>query len=245
MNIKSYISQKRVINGGVRKNGKKMKEFNELRLTCMYREKQNCTYWDRETQCHRLACPIISQKLQDQTEQLIQKQIIESLDSFDKRHLDEAIPKDRQISKNTQKIQDKGTSQKLPLIKETQGTTVITLATKQQEIEITPHYEESLKEINQDNTSESKGQDLIETANSSVAENLYQQPQVFQERQETILIPLGQKICDRCGEPINTQTCTRIQNSNGEIFYIHPNGQCYARWDKIQEARKKWLMKHK
>jgi len=223
-----------------------MKEFDELRVTCTYRDKQNCNYWDRETQCHQLACPMISQKLDNQTELSAPKRIIESIDNFDKRYLDKITPIDQHISENAQRSQDNGISQKLPPIKETQGTTVVTITTKQAKTEVS-QYEEPVKEIKNsyDDTSESMDQDLTEPANFSPTEGLQQQPQLLQERQETIVVTPGQKKCDRCGDLINTQTCTSIHDSSGAIFYIHPNGQCQARWDKVQEARKRWLKKRK
>ena len=108
-------------------------------------------------------------------------------------------------------------------------------------------YEESAKKINNshDDTSESVDQDLTEPANFSPTESIHQQPQLFQERQETIVVTPGQIECDRCGDPITTETCTSIHDPSGDIFYIHPNGQCQPHWDKIQKARERWLNKRK
>ncbi|MHA2328829.1 MAG: hypothetical protein ACXACR_09955 [Candidatus Hodarchaeales archaeon] len=224
-----------------------MKEFNEQRSTCTYRDKQKCNYWGRETQCHQLACPIISQKLYDQTELSVPRRIIESIDNFDNRHLDRITPIDRDISKNAQRGQGNGIQQKEPPIKETQGTTVVTITSKQTETKVPHKYKESAKEIkdSSDDTSESVDQHLTETTNFSPTERLHQQPQSFQERQETIVVTPGQIECDRCGNPINTETCTNIRDPSGDIFYIHPNGQCLPRLDKIEEVRERWLKKRK
>ncbi|MFX0085373.1 MAG: hypothetical protein ACFFAU_06840, partial [Candidatus Hodarchaeota archaeon] len=63
-----------------------MKEFNKISLNCVYRVKQRCSYWNNETQCHPLTCPIISQKYNDLTDPIIPKQIIESINNFDNKY---------------------------------------------------------------------------------------------------------------------------------------------------------------
>jgi hypothetical protein len=237
----------RIANVWIRKYGKKMKEFDELRLTCTYRDKQGCNYWDRETQCHQLTCPIISQKLYEQTELSVPKRIIKSVDNFNNKYLDKITPIGGDISETTQKIPANGILQKDPLIKEKKGTTVVTITTKETETEAPKQYEKSEKKINNscDDTSELVNQDLKEPTNFSPTEGIHQQPQLFQERQETIVITPGRIKCDRCGDPINTKTCTSIRDPIGDTFYIHSNGQCRPGWDKIQEVRKRWLEKRK
>lgn len=56
-----------------------MKEFQEIRTTCIYRDNQRCTYWPKETQCHFLACPLFSYKLPNQAKYGIKKRITDSI----------------------------------------------------------------------------------------------------------------------------------------------------------------------
>ena len=56
-----------------------MKEFKEIRKTCIYRDNQRCTYWAKETQCHFIACPLFSYKLPNQTKKGIKKRITDSI----------------------------------------------------------------------------------------------------------------------------------------------------------------------
>ncbi len=86
---------------------------------------------------------------------------------------------------------------------------------------------------------------MTEIPDFNPTEALQQQPQSFQERQETVMVTPGQLECDRCGDLINTETCTSIRDPSGEIFYLHPNGLCRPRWDKITEVREKWLKQRK
>ncbi|MFX1282508.1 MAG: hypothetical protein ACFFB5_02595 [Promethearchaeota archaeon] len=65
-----------------------MKEFNETRKTCIYRDNQRCTYWQNETQCHFLACPLYSYKISETTKKGVKKRITDSvvfdIDDFDR-----------------------------------------------------------------------------------------------------------------------------------------------------------------
>ncbi|UCG90158.1 MAG: hypothetical protein JSU57_00085 [Candidatus Heimdallarchaeota archaeon] len=65
-----------------------MKEFNEIRKTCIYRDNQRCTYWPKETQCHFIACPLFSYKLSEVTKKGVKKRITDSvvfnIDDFDR-----------------------------------------------------------------------------------------------------------------------------------------------------------------
>ncbi len=218
-----------------------MKSFNEQRSTCKYREKQHCTYWTRKTQCHQLTCPIISQQFNEQLEPRIPRHIKESIDHFD-RVRERIPPSDQEIPKTTQRSQDEGTQQKERLMKKT--TTVITVTTTQKDPKVPQQYEESAEVINSnhDDAMESVDQDLTEPTNFSPTEGLQEQSQLIQE---TIIITPGQIKCDRCGNPINTETCTSICYPNGGLFYIHPKGQCRPRYDKLQEVRERWLKKLK
>lgn len=56
-----------------------MKEFKEIRNTCIYRDNQRCAYWSKETQCHFIACPLFSYKLPNQAKHGIKKRITDSI----------------------------------------------------------------------------------------------------------------------------------------------------------------------
>lgn len=64
-----------------------MKEFREIRKTCIYRDNQRCTYWQRETQCHFIACPLFSYKISSNTKKGIKKRIKDSV-VFDVKDFD-------------------------------------------------------------------------------------------------------------------------------------------------------------
>ncbi|UCE13805.1 MAG: hypothetical protein JSV04_01195 [Candidatus Heimdallarchaeota archaeon] len=64
-----------------------MKEFREIRKTCLYRENKQCTYWPRQTQCHFVACPLFSPEITDQVKRGIKKQVSDSI-KFDVDDLD-------------------------------------------------------------------------------------------------------------------------------------------------------------
>ena len=105
-------------------------------------------------------------------------------------------------------------------------------------------YERSTEVINtnHNDTKESVDQDLTEPTDFSPTEGLQEQSQLIQE---IIIVTPGQVKCDRCGHPINTETCTNISYPNGDQFYIHPNGRCRPRLDKLEEVRERWLKKLK
>jgi len=218
-----------------------MKAFNKQRSKCEYREKQECTYWTRKTQCHQLTCPIISKQVHEQLKPSIPKHLKESIDHFDK--IKEKIPpSDQEIPKITQRSQEDEILQKKQPKKKKK--TVITVTTPQKEPKGSQQYDKSAEvtKSKDDDTKKLVDQDLPETTDFSSAEALQEQSQLIQE---TIFVTPGQVKCDRCGNPINTETCTSIEYPNGERFYIHPNGQCRPRLDKLQEVRERWLKKRK
>ncbi len=224
-----------------------MKKFNKKRSDCVYRVKQRCSYWNRETQCHQLTCPIISQEFHDLADLSMSKRIIESINNFDSKYLEKSTTIKQHIFEDSQSSKVNGIHQKGSHVKKTQGKTIVNTMTEETVIEVPRQVEELTNEIdvNHDDTRELANQDLTESTNLKSAEELYQQSHLNQERQETIVITPKEIQCDRCGDPIHTDTCTSIRDLNGVIFYVHANGLCRASWDKIQEVRKRWLKKRK
>jgi hypothetical protein len=122
-------------------------------------------------------------------------------------------------------------------------TTVITLTTPQKEPKGPQRYGKSVEGIKSNNDETAKSdQDPTKPTHFSSAETLQEQSQLIHE---TIFVTPGQMKCDRCGNPITTETCTSVGYPNGERFYIHPSGQCRPRLDKLQEVRERWLKKRK
>ncbi|MFX0086835.1 MAG: hypothetical protein ACFFAU_14275 [Candidatus Hodarchaeota archaeon] len=224
-----------------------MKEFNKISLDCVYRVKQRCSYWNSETQCHPLTCPIISQKYNDLTDPIIPKQIIESINNFDNKYLEKSTTIKQHLFEDAQSFQVNGIHQKDSHVKKTHGKTIVTITTEETDIEETRQFGELTKEIdvNHDDRSESVNQESTEHSALTPIEYPLQQFHIQHEHQKTIVITPKEIRCDRCGDPIYTKTCTSIRDPNGGIFYIHPNGQCRASWNKIQEVRKRWLKKRK
>ena len=56
-----------------------MKEFKTIAQSCLYRNRTYCSYWNIETQCHFLSCPLFSREIPESERSALKKQIIDSV----------------------------------------------------------------------------------------------------------------------------------------------------------------------
>ena len=52
-----------------------MIHFREFRLECFFRNNSICSYWEKTTECHILACPFYSHKTTPERRKALQKQL--------------------------------------------------------------------------------------------------------------------------------------------------------------------------
>ena len=52
-----------------------MIHFSDFRQECLFRNKSFCSYWDKSTECHILACPFYSHKTAPKKRKALQKQL--------------------------------------------------------------------------------------------------------------------------------------------------------------------------
>jgi len=64
-----------------------MNKFKDIQKTCVFRNNQICTYWQKTTQCHFVACPLFSYKVSNQTKRGIEKRMMDSI-AFDVNDFD-------------------------------------------------------------------------------------------------------------------------------------------------------------